>query len=110
MAGLGGVSRRFLRNISPSNSTYPASRLFFYRTFASKLFVKGVSFLTTEERLAGAFSQFGHVLEAKIIRNKITNKSKGYGFVTFATEIEADKAVEAMNGKVLDGRALVVRR
>ncbi|XP_038707022.1 small RNA-binding protein 11, chloroplastic-like isoform X2 [Tripterygium wilfordii] len=97
MAGLGGVSRRFLRNISPSNSTYPASRLFFYRTFASKLFVKGVSFLTTEERLAGAFSQFGHVLE-------------GYGFVTFATEIEADKAVEAMNGKVLDGRALVVRR
>ncbi|XP_038707023.1 small RNA-binding protein 11, chloroplastic-like isoform X3 [Tripterygium wilfordii] len=88
MAGLGGVSRRFLRNISPSNSTYPASRLFFYRTFASKLFVKGVSFLTTEERLAGAFSQFGHVLE----------------------EIEADKAVEAMNGKVLDGRALVVRR
>ncbi|XP_038718010.1 glycine-rich RNA-binding protein 2, mitochondrial-like [Tripterygium wilfordii] len=95
-------SQRFLGNISPSNSTYPASQFFFYRGFASKLFLKGVSFLTTEERLVEAFSQFGHVLEAKITRNKTTKRSKGYGYVTFAEQSEAHKALVGMNRKVLD--------
>ncbi|ESR37422.1 hypothetical protein CICLE_v10029960mg, partial [Citrus x clementina] len=67
-----------------------------------------VSFSTTKEMLADAFSQFGHVTEATIIMDKGKNRSKGYGYVTFSTEEEAQKASADMNGKVLDGRVIFV--
>ncbi|KAK6936246.1 RNA recognition motif domain [Dillenia turbinata] len=63
-------------------------------------FVAGISFRTTEESLSRAFSQFGKVLEARVIKNKVTNRNKGFAYVTFREENEAQNALEEMNGKV----------
>ncbi|KAB1227174.1 Glycine-rich RNA-binding protein 4, mitochondrial, partial [Morella rubra] len=72
-------------------------------------FVAGLSFSTTEERLAEAFSKFGEVTEAKVIMDKVKNRSKGYGYVTFAKEDEAQQALIDMDGKArLNGRVLFV--
>ncbi|XP_006442387.2 small RNA-binding protein 11, chloroplastic, partial [Citrus clementina] len=95
-------------SVSHSNSKNSAVQLVFYRGFTSKLFVKGVSFSTTKEMLADAFSQFGQVTEATIIMDIGKNRSKGYGYVTSSTEEEAQKALVDMNGKLLDGRVIFV--
>ncbi|KAK1300351.1 hypothetical protein QJS10_CPB13g01512 [Acorus calamus] len=84
------------------------SSLLSSRGIASKLFVGGLSYYTNEEALAEAFSHYGQVIEAKIVMNKEYNRSKGFGFVTFASEEEAEKALAEMNGKVLNGRAIFV--
>ncbi|KAK9175510.1 hypothetical protein WN944_027517 [Citrus x changshan-huyou] len=104
------IRKNIFRNgaVSHSNLKISAAQLVSYRGFTSKLFVKGVSFSTTEEMLADAFSQFGQVTEATIITDKGKNRSKGYGYVTFSTEEEAQNALTEMNGKVLDGRVLFV--
>lgn len=73
-----------------------------------KLFVGNISWNTTDEQLNELFSQYGTVDEAVIIKNRMTGRSKGFGFVTFANAEEADAAIEALNGKDLDGRELVV--
>ena len=73
-----------------------------------KLYVGGIPYTTTEESLAEAFSQAGKVESAKIIMDKMTGRSRGFGFVEMATEEEAKKAIEMMNGKELEGRTLTV--
>ncbi|KAG1331048.1 glycine-rich RNA-binding protein 4, mitochondrial-like [Cocos nucifera] len=78
------------------------------RGIASKLFVGGLSFYATEEALSEAFSQYGQVIEAKIIMDGASERSKGFGFVTFASQDEAQKARTEMNGKVLNGRVVFV--
>ncbi|KAJ9188646.1 hypothetical protein P3X46_000021 [Hevea brasiliensis] len=107
MVSFRGISKSFYQILSQSNPNYLASQ-FFSRGFSSKLFVKGISFSTTEKSLAEAFSKFGQVVESEIIRDKASNKSKGYGYVTFATEDEAKKAFMEMNGKLVDGRPVFV--
>ncbi|XLR38039.1 small RNA-binding protein 11, chloroplastic [Arachis hypogaea] len=67
-----------------------------------------LAFSTTKEKLAEAFSEYGNVLNADIVLNKAKNRSKGFGYVTFAKEEEARKAQMAMNGKILHGRVLYV--
>ncbi|XP_058005217.1 small RNA-binding protein 11, chloroplastic [Hevea brasiliensis] len=71
-------------------------------------FAAGISFSSTEKSLAEALSKFGQIVESKVIRDKASNRSKGYGYVTFATEDEAKKALMKMNGKLVDGRPVVV--
>lgn len=73
-----------------------------------KLYVGNLSYNTTEEALNTAFAQAGKVESAKIITDKMTNKSKGFGFVEMATEDEAKKAIEIMNNAEIDGRNLRV--
>ncbi|XP_074591118.1 organelle RRM domain-containing protein 2, mitochondrial-like [Curcuma longa] len=68
-----------------------------------KLFVSGLSRLTTDDKLREAFSAFGQLLEAKVITDRISRRSKGFGFVKYATIEEADKARHGMNAKLLDG-------
>ncbi|CAN6439139.1 unnamed protein product [Victoria cruziana] len=109
-AALRGVGR-LLRNPSLFNAAHRRQlplRLSFDRGVASKVFVGGLSFYTTDEMLAGAFSPFGQVIEASIIMDKISERSKGFGFVTFASEGEAEKAIKEMNGKILNGRVIFV--
>ncbi|XP_057725820.1 small RNA-binding protein 11, chloroplastic-like [Arachis stenosperma] len=84
------------------------SQLLFLRSISSKIFVKGLAFSTTKEKLAEAFSEYGNVLNVDIVLNKAKNRSKGFGYVTFAKEEEARKAQMAMNGKILHGRVLYV--
>ena len=75
---------------------------------SNKLFVGNLSFNTTENDLQDAFAAFGTVTEANLMMDRMTNRPRGFGFVTMSTPEEAQKAIEAMNGKDMDGRALTV--
>ncbi|XP_062167789.1 small RNA-binding protein 11, chloroplastic-like [Alnus glutinosa] len=81
--------------------------MYFRRRFYI-LVVSGLSSYTTEQRLSEAFSQYGQVVEAKIAMDRVSDRSKGFGFVTFASEDEAEKAIAEMNGKALNGRVIFV--
>ena len=73
-----------------------------------KLFVGGLSYETTEETLKETFSQVGTVESANVITDKISGRSKGFGFVEMSSEKEAKKAIEMFNGKELDGKNVTV--
>ncbi|TSC95533.1 MAG: RNP-1 like RNA-binding protein [Parcubacteria group bacterium Athens1014_10] len=75
-----------------------------------KLYVGSLSYNTTEDGLKDLFSQAGNVVSASIIIDKISGRSKGFGFVEMSTEEEATKAIEMFSGKELDGRNLTVDR
>lgn len=75
---------------------------------ATKLFVGNLSFSTTDQSLQDAFSQFGSVESAKIITDRVTGRSRGFGFVEMASSDEAKAAIEKLNGTPLDGRNLTV--
>jgi RNA recognition motif-containing protein len=73
-----------------------------------KLYVGGLSYDTTEDTLKDAFAKVGTVESAVIITDKMSGRSKGFGFVEMSSEEEAQSAIEALNGKELDGRTLTV--
>lgn len=75
---------------------------------AKKLYVGGLSYSTTEATLKDAFAAAGTVESAAIIIDKMTNRSKGFGFVEMSTDEEAQKAIEMFDGKELDGRSVKV--
>jgi RNA recognition motif-containing protein len=75
---------------------------------SNKLFVGGLAWATDDQSLAAAFEQFGSVSEAKVISDRDTGRSRGFGFVTFADASSASDAIAAMDGKELDGRAIRV--
>src|SRR5512134_3690370 len=75
---------------------------------SAKLFVGNLSFNTTENDLQDAFAAHGTVVEANLMVDRMTGRARGFGFVTMSTAEEAQKAIEAMNGKDVDGRALTV--
>ncbi len=74
----------------------------------NKLFVGGLSWGTTDKELREAFEPYGSVAEAKVIKERDSGRSRGFGFVTFDNEDEATAAVEAMNESELDGRNIRV--
>ena len=74
----------------------------------NKLFVGNLSFKTTDTELQEAFAAHGTVLEVTVMQDRTTGRSRGFGFVTMSTNEEAQKAIEALNGAELDGRALTV--
>ena len=73
-----------------------------------KLFVGSLSWNTNDAGLHEAFAQFGEIAEAKVITDRETGRSRGFGFVTFEDDDAADKAISAMNGATLDGRTIRV--
>ncbi len=73
-----------------------------------KLFVGGLSFKTTEEGLAEAFGKAGQVISAVIITDRMTHRSKGFGFVEMTNDDEAEAAIAMYNNQELDGRKVVV--
>jgi RNA recognition motif-containing protein len=73
-----------------------------------KLFVGGLSWDTDDAGLQAAFSRFGETTEAKVITDRDTGRSRGFGFVTFAEATAASAAEREMNGSMLDGRTLKV--
>jgi RNA recognition motif-containing protein len=75
---------------------------------SNKLFVGNLSFNTTENDLQDTFAAHGTVLEANLMMDRMSGKPRGFGFVTMSTPEEAQKAIEALNGKSVDGRALTV--
>ena len=75
---------------------------------AKKLYVGGIPYSTTEDDLKSAFGEMGTVTSATIIIDKMTGRSKGFGFVEMANDADADKAIAEMNGKDFQGRTLTV--
>ncbi len=75
---------------------------------AKKLFVGGLAWKTDDTSLQTAFSSFGEIMEARVILDRDTGRSRGFGFVTFNTEDSAESAAKEMDGKMLDGRAIRV--
>lgn len=75
---------------------------------AKKLYVGGLSYNTKEDVLKDAFSKAGTVESAVIIIDKMTGRSKGFGFVEMASDEEAEKAIKMLDGKELDGRKITV--
>ena len=75
---------------------------------AKKLYVGGLSYSTTEDTLRDAFAQAGSVTSATIIMDRMTGRSKGFGFVEMATDEESEAAIQMWNGKELDGRTVTV--
>ena len=75
---------------------------------STKLFVGNLSFNTTENDLQDAFAAHGTVVEANLMMDRATGRPRGFGFVTMGSPEEAQKAIDAMNGASLDGRALTV--
>lgn len=75
---------------------------------AKKLFVGGLSYETTEDTLKEAFSKAGAVESAAVIIDRMSGRSKGFGFVEMSTEEESQKAIEMFNGKEIDGREVTV--
>lgn len=73
-----------------------------------KLFVGNLPYSVTEQQLTEMFAQYGELVEVKLVINKFDGRSRGIGFVEFATEEEATAAIEATNGMEIEGRALVV--
>jgi len=75
---------------------------------SSKLFVGGLAWATRDETLRDHFAQCGEVTDAKVILERDTGRSRGFGFVTFADAESASKARESLNGSELDGRSIRV--
>jgi len=75
---------------------------------AQKLFIGGLSFSTSSDRLREMFAQAGAVESAQVVMDRETGRSRGFGFVEMATTAEAEAAVKKFNGHELDGRMLKV--
>ncbi len=74
----------------------------------TKAFVGGLAWGTTSESLRAAFEPHGTITEAKVVEDRETGKSRGFGFVTFADAAACKTAIDAMNGAMLDGRSIRV--
>lgn len=75
---------------------------------AKKLYVGGLPYSTTEDELRDAFAQCGSVASASIIMDRMSGRSKGFGFVEMANDEDAQKAIDQWNGKDFGGRTLTV--
>ncbi|MGC4022796.1 MAG: RNA-binding protein [Cyclobacteriaceae bacterium] len=73
------------------------------------IFVARLNFKTRREDLEAAFAKFGQVTSAKIVKDRDTGRSKGFGFVEMANDEEGHKAIAALNETELDGRVIVVK-
>ena len=73
-----------------------------------EIYVGSLAYATTDEGLKSAFAQFGEVTAARVVTDRMTNRSKGFGFVTMPDAAQAQAAIDAMNGKELDGRTVRV--
>ncbi|KAI8566797.1 hypothetical protein RHMOL_Rhmol02G0069800 [Rhododendron molle] len=104
---LGSLMRQTVSQ--PSGQVPMASMLNTIRCMSSsKLFIGGLSYGTNDDSLRDAFSGFGQVVEARVITDRDTGRSRGFGFVNFDSEESANSAVSAMDGQPLDGRNIRV--
>ncbi len=74
------------------------------------MYIGNLAYDVTENDLRNAFSEFGEVSSVKIITDKFSGRSKGFGFVEMPDNSEADQAIKALNGKVLNGRSIKVNQ
>ncbi len=77
---------------------------------STKLFVGSLSWNTTSEELQTAFAGCGEIVEAKVVTDRDTGRSRGFGFVTYSDAESATRAIEELDGSSLDGRSIRVDR
>ncbi|MFO7675196.1 MAG: RNA-binding protein [bacterium] len=75
---------------------------------SQRIFVGNLPFSATDERLSELFGKHGEVVKAEVVKDRFTERSRGFGFVEMATAQDATAAIAALNGQELDGRALTV--
>lgn len=75
---------------------------------SKKLFVGNLAYSTTQQTLQDLFAEFGEIEEAVVVMDRFSGRSRGFGFVTMIDDAAADKAIEALNEKEVDGRAIIV--
>lgn len=75
---------------------------------ATNLFIGSLAYATTDDSLKAFFETIGEVSSARVVTDRDTGRSKGFGFVEFTDEANNQKAIDALNGKELDGRAINV--
>lgn len=97
-----------LRGVSLSAAVPARSRETFAAHMNTRLFVGNLSFSVTNQELAKLFAEAGVVQEAAVMMDKFTGRSRGFGFVTMATEAEAQNAIALLHGTEIDGRSLTV--
>ncbi|XP_021731589.1 glycine-rich RNA-binding protein-like [Chenopodium quinoa] len=73
-----------------------------------RCFVGGLAWATDDQALERAFSQYGSIVDSKVINDRETGRSRGFGFVTFESKEALDAAIEGMNGQTLDDRTITV--
>ena len=74
------------------------------------MYVGNLSYSVTEDELRSMFVEYGDVVSAKLIMDRETGRSKGFGFVEMSNNSDAQKAMEDLNGRTIDGRALTVNQ
>lgn len=102
-----GVNRKIVLELRPAPSALQAIRCMCSAP-TTKLFIGGVSYSTDENSLREAFSRYGEVLDARIIMDRETGRSRGFGFITFNSVEEASSAIQALDGQDLHGRRVRV--
>ncbi len=75
---------------------------------SKKLFVGSLPWAVNDETLKSAFESFGSVLSAKVVTDRQTGRSRGFGFVEMENESEASEAIKALNGSEMKGRTIIV--
>ncbi|KAJ4791600.1 glycine-rich RNA-binding-like protein [Rhynchospora pubera] len=104
MAFANKIGKLIKKSVSTSPSLYQSIRCM----SSSKLFVGGLSYGTDEQGLKEAFNNYGEVVEARVIIDRESGRSRGFGFVTYTSTEEAQAAITAMDGKDLHGRMIRV--
>ena len=72
------------------------------------IYVSNLSFNASDDDLKKVFAEFGEILSAKVVKDKFTEKSRGFGFVEMPNDAEAQKAIQGLNGREVEGRAISV--
>ncbi|KAI3412450.1 RRM domain-containing protein [Psidium guajava] len=113
MAFLGKVGNILRQSASKQASTeFSTTKSFIYQTIrcmsSSKLFVGGLSWGTDQQGLSEAFAKYGEVIEARVIMDRETGRSRGFGFVTYTSSEAASAAIQALDGRELHGRMVRV--
>uniref|UniRef100_A0A1J3F071 Glycine-rich RNA-binding protein 2, mitochondrial n=2 Tax=Noccaea caerulescens TaxID=107243 RepID=A0A1J3F071_NOCCA len=103
---LGGLLRQ--GSLSQAGNVSVTSMLGSLRMMSTKLFVGGLSWGTDDQSLRDAFAHFGEVVDAKVIVDRESGRSRGFGFVNFSDETAANAAISEMDGKDLNGRNIRV--
>ncbi|KAG8074475.1 hypothetical protein GUJ93_ZPchr0006g43009 [Zizania palustris] len=85
-----------------------SSRVVGAKSFSTEIFVSRLSFYTTDEELKNIFSPFGAIEQARLVRDNQTGRPKGFGFVRYSSEAEAEKAIKAIDRRIIRGRLIFV--
>ncbi|XP_024985676.1 glycine-rich RNA-binding protein 4, mitochondrial-like isoform X1 [Cynara cardunculus var. scolymus] len=106
---IGSLMRQSISHNIVSNGLVTGPSMFnAIRCMSSKLFIGGLSYQTDEHSLKEAFSGFGDVVEARVITDRESGRSRGFGFISYTSDDSAKEAMTSMDGQELDGRSIRV--